>query len=278
MRRPEIKRKFDDIVAFAEVEKFLDTPVKRYSSGMYMRLAFAVAAHLEPDILIVDEVLAVGDAGFQRRCIGRMSTIAEAGRTVFLVSHQLNQIRRLCDWCIWLDSGRVRSLGPTVRVLSDYESSLAGRPAAGKGGRRDDEETATRFLSWEIMDPRAEEPHVLGTFEPVTVRFLLHVAAPIRHGHQGIALFNQDRQLIWATAVDPLVLEPGVHALAYTFPSLPLRPGPYQWHISINDDGRRIDDWFAHPDLVIATPPITHPQERFQGVLNLPWTFDTRPL
>src|SRR5688572_20901943 len=96
MRRPEIRRKFDDIVAFSEIEKFLDTPVKHYSSGMYMRLAFAVAAHLEPDILIVDEVLAVGDAEFQKKCLGKMDEVTKAGRTVIFVSHQLGSIAQLC--------------------------------------------------------------------------------------------------------------------------------------------------------------------------------------
>src|SRR5687767_3921935 len=108
MRKAEIERKFDEIVAFAEVEKFIDTPVKRYSSGMYVRLAFAVAAHLEPEILLIDEVLAVGDAQFQKKCLGKMGDVASQGRTVLFVSHQMNQIRRLSDHGIWLDSGRLK--------------------------------------------------------------------------------------------------------------------------------------------------------------------------
>ncbi|MGC8960577.1 MAG: ABC transporter ATP-binding protein, partial [Chloroflexia bacterium] len=106
MKKAEIDKKFDEIVAFAEVEKFIDTPVKRYSSGMYVRLAFAVAAHLEPEILLVDEVLAVGDAAFQKKCLGKMGDVAKGGRTVLFVSHQMNSIRKLCDRCIWLDAGR----------------------------------------------------------------------------------------------------------------------------------------------------------------------------
>src|SRR6267378_554106 len=103
MGKAEIVRKFDEIVAFAELEKFIDTPVKHYSSGMYVRLAFAVAAHLEPEILLVDEVLAVGDINFQKKCLGKMGDVARAGRTVVLVSHQLNQIRRLCHRVVWID-------------------------------------------------------------------------------------------------------------------------------------------------------------------------------
>src|SRR6266702_192009 len=101
MKHAEIKKKFEEMVAFAEIEKFIDTPVKHYSSGMYVRLAFAVAAHLDPEILLVDEVLAVGDAAFQKKCLGKMGDVAREGRTVVLVSHQLNQIRRLCHRVLW---------------------------------------------------------------------------------------------------------------------------------------------------------------------------------
>src|SRR5580692_3762847 len=107
MSKAEIARKFDEIVAFAEVDKFLDTPVKRYSSGMYMRLAFAVAAHLEPEILIVDEVLAVGDAAFQKKCLGRMREVSSQGRTVLFVSHNMGAITSLCQKAFWLDRGRL---------------------------------------------------------------------------------------------------------------------------------------------------------------------------
>src|SRR3984885_7367424 len=107
MSRAEVRRKFDEIVAFAEIDKFLDTPVKRYSSGMYMRLAFAVAAHLEPEILIVDEVLAVGDVEFQKKCLGKIGEVSREGRTVLFVSHNMHAIRTLCDRCIYLDNGLV---------------------------------------------------------------------------------------------------------------------------------------------------------------------------
>jgi lipopolysaccharide transport system ATP-binding protein len=126
MNRVEIKRKFDEIVAFAEVEKFLDTPVKRYSSGMYVRLAFAVAAHLEPEILIVDEVLAVGDAQFQKKCLGKMEDVSQQqGRTVFFVSHNMSAIQSLCNQIIYLKSGEIKSLGEVdenIRLyLSEYK-------------------------------------------------------------------------------------------------------------------------------------------------------------
>ncbi len=120
MQRSEIRQQFDEIVAFAEVEKFLDTPVKRYSSGMYVRLAFAVAAHLNPEILIVDEVLAVGDAAFQRKCLGRMQDVAGAGRTVLFVSHNMQAVRALCSRAILLEQGRVVADNKTEAVISLY--------------------------------------------------------------------------------------------------------------------------------------------------------------
>ncbi len=127
MSRVEIRRKFDEIVAFSEVDKFLDTPVKRYSSGMYVRLAFAVAAHLEPEILIVDEVLAVGDALFQEKCLGKMNEVARGGRTVLFVSHNLSAIRTLCSTALLLDAGRVAGRGPSSQIISTYFGKDAPR-------------------------------------------------------------------------------------------------------------------------------------------------------
>ncbi|HYG09136.1 MAG TPA: hypothetical protein VD835_04105, partial [Pyrinomonadaceae bacterium] len=130
MARQEIMQKFDEIVAFAEVEKFIDTPVKHYSSGMYLRLAFAVAAHLEPEILIVDEVLAVGDARFQRKCLDKMRTVGQQGRTVLFVSHNMPAITRLCPRTIMLSEGGVLEDGPSHLVVSTYLNSGLGTVAA----------------------------------------------------------------------------------------------------------------------------------------------------
>ena len=120
MSRAEMVRKFDEIVAFAEVERFLDTPVKRYSSGMYVRLAFAVAAHLDSEILVIDEVLAVGDAAFQRKCLGKMSDVCSDGRTILFVSHQLQAVRQLCHRAVWLERGRVSAIGTSDDIVNQY--------------------------------------------------------------------------------------------------------------------------------------------------------------
>ena len=133
MRRHEIKRKFDEIVSFAETEKFIDTPVKHYSSGMYMRLAFAVAAHLDPEILIVDEVLAVGDVQFQRKCLGKMQEVSKSlGRTVLFVSHNMDAVQRLCSKCLLLENGQLAAHGETSFVLAQYLTNNARRAMANE--------------------------------------------------------------------------------------------------------------------------------------------------
>jgi ABC-type polysaccharide/polyol phosphate transport system ATPase subunit len=132
MTRRDISRRFDDIIAFAGVERFVETPVKRYSSGMYLRLAFAVAAHLEPDILVVDEVLAVGDAEFQSKCLRRMESVEREGRTVVFVSHNLDAINRLCQQAVWLDGGKVASVGPAHEVIDAYLGAQVSRDFAAR--------------------------------------------------------------------------------------------------------------------------------------------------
>ena len=136
MRRTEVARKFDEIIDFAEIHKFVDTPVKRYSSGMYVRLAFAVAAHLEPDILIVDEALAVGDFAFQRKCLGKLQAQAGSGRTVLFVSHNIGAIRMLCSRCLLLEDGRVALDGPVDAVIEKYVEQLGRQSAAKQVGPR----------------------------------------------------------------------------------------------------------------------------------------------
>jgi lipopolysaccharide transport system ATP-binding protein len=136
MRRAEIARKFDEIVAFAEVEKFIDTPVKHYSSGMYMRLAFAVAAHLEPEVLVVDEVLAVGDAEFQKKCLGKMGDVARDGRTVLFVSHNMNAVQNLCTFAVHLRGGTVVEQGPTAGVVGRYLEEAMDWVHQGPGAMR----------------------------------------------------------------------------------------------------------------------------------------------
>lgn len=273
MKRREINRKMDEIVSFAEIEKFIDTAVKHYSSGMYVRLAFAVAAHLEPEILLVDEVLAVGDINFQKKCLGKMGDVARQGRTVVLVSHQMNQMRRLCHRCVWIDSGQIRTSGTAHEVVSAYETAMS----RGERSIPQDRTRATRgrFLHWEIVDPKGDDPHTLVTLGPVTVKFGLELNVPVRRGHHGVALFNHDRQLIWGWSTENFQLDPGRHEFVYVFPMLPVRPGSYSWSVTLydlHDEHTEVDAWECLPGMTVATENYQHAFDQWNGVLNIPST------
>jgi homopolymeric O-antigen transport system ATP-binding protein len=268
MGKREITRKFDEIVAFAELDQFIDSPAKHYSSGMYVRLAFAVAAHLEPEILLVDEVLAVGDIRFQKKCLGKMGDVARTGRTIILVSHQLNQIRRLCHRAVWLDSGIVRQIGPTAEVVAAYEFAMSSSDRDSNRAVANNHKA--RFISWAIDDPSVDSPHRLESIGPVTISFRLEVFSPLRHGHHGIALFDLDSRLMWAASTDDLSLEPGIHDLIYTFPFLPLCPKTYSWQLSLWDDTGNVDLWEALPPFIVAVPNYQHAKDEWNGALNVP--------
>ena len=275
MKKLEIDRKFNEIVAFAELERFIGTPLKYYSSGMQVRLGFAVAAYLEPEILLVDEVLAVGDAAFQKKCIGKMGEVTKQGRTVLFVSHQMNSIRSLCDRCIWLDMGRIRMVDSTVKVVSAYESSFTS-PHFADVRRTQDASVPARFLSWEVVEPKAEQPNMITTLGPVRFKVVLLLNRPVRNGVHGIALWNKDNQLMWGWAAYGLDLGSGVHEFLYALPSLPLRPGVYRWQVSLYSDGSLLDNWQCVPELIVATNPLTHPRDEWSGILNIPCNFDLR--
>ena len=201
MTRREIISKFDEIVAFAELEKFIDTPVKHYSSGMYVRLAFAVAAHLEPEILLVDEVLAVGDINFQKKCLGKMGDVARAGRTVVLVSHQLNQIRRLSHRVIWIDAGGIRQDGPAQDVVSAYEAAMSAGELPSEG-RELGTPVRARFVRWEMEAGNGESTSALDWEGEVRLCFVVEVNEPLRNIHHGVALYNPARQVLWGNGID----------------------------------------------------------------------------
>jgi lipopolysaccharide transport system ATP-binding protein len=280
MSKCEIARKFDEIVAFSELEKFIDTPVKHYSSGMFVRLAFAVAAYLEPEIFIVDEVLAVGDINFQKKCLGKMGDVAYTGHTVVLVSHQLNQIRRLCQRVLWIDDGHIRQQGNTHEVVSAYESAMA-RSEQDTSGQHRGSGTKARFVKWEIIEPRSDDPHVLTTLGPVTVRFIVEVFLPIRRGHHGVALYNHERQLMWGWSTENFELSLGRHEFTYTFPMLPVRPGPYSWLVSLFEmygGKEEIDAWECAPGMTVATENYQHHWDVWSGALNIPSKFETNAL
>jgi ABC-type polysaccharide/polyol phosphate transport system ATPase subunit len=178
LKRADIRRRFDDIVEFAGVQEMLETPVKRYSSGQYLRLAFSVAAHVEPDIVVVDEVLAVGDAEFQRRCLGKMSQFAQEGRTVLFVSHDLGAVARICERAIWLEDGEIKHDGPTSRSIDLYLDARGERAASVEFPSEPDK--PVQLLSVGIADEAGALVDAPQRDEPLTVRTRFLVREPLR--------------------------------------------------------------------------------------------------
>jgi lipopolysaccharide transport system ATP-binding protein len=227
MKKAEIDRKFDEIVAFAEVEKFIDTPVKRYSSGMYLRLAFAVAAHLVSEILLVDEVLAVGDAAFQRKCIGRMNEVAHEGRTVLFVSHNMAAVRSLCSRGICLEQGRISGEGDIEHVLYRYTQSQMQERQNPAGAQ-------TRFVSIRV---NGQNPGNIESGEAFEVSCTLELVARVpsfrlfciiqdANGESVVVVPSNSRSLEGAN-------QPGLHQISVRFPALWLRPGVYSVYFKL---------------------------------------------
>ena len=268
MSRKEIDRKMEAIVAFAEVERFLSSPLKFYSTGMQMRLAFAVAAHLEPEILLVDEVLAVGDLEFQKKCLGKMQEVSRSGRTIVFVSHQMNQIRRLCERVFWVDGGMIRLVGPTGKVIAAYE---AGVMEAAQDRNR--ENPTGVFLSWEL----ASGGNILRDgLREVTFSFLVNLREPVRRGHVGFHIYNDSSVLVASWGFDELSFAAGMQNIKITIPYLPLRPESYSIMCSMFNGGnnltggRMLEAWNAVPLLAVDSLPLSHKQDAWAGVFNIP--------
>jgi lipopolysaccharide transport system ATP-binding protein len=237
MTYAEIRRKFDEIVAFAEIEKFLDTPVKRYSSGMYVRLAFAVAAHLEPEILIVDEVLAVGDAEFQKKCLGKMDEVSRGqGRTVLVVSHNMGVIKSLCDNAIWLDRGFIRGRGPREPLIALY---LARSPENRDRVIRLDEVQRDPWVQADRLRMTGFEwltPLPLQHGEPVRARVRFETYAPVSDVSPAVAFNNIEGGRVLTYHMNDKVARrelvcPGKHSVDLLVNSLTLGPGMYNLQI-----------------------------------------------
>ena len=201
MRKREIEAKFDEIVAFSEIEKFIDTPVKRYSSGMFVRLAFAVAAHLEPEILLVDEVLAVGDAGFQRKCLGKMGEVADHGRTILFVSHNMIAIQALCAKAIWLDQGEVRLARTVGDVVSHYLRSATDSITDRQW--KDVKEASNEFVSLQrtvIRPADGTAPSDITIRTPFDIDVEYVNKRPGARLHISLGLFNENNICVFSTS------------------------------------------------------------------------------
>ena len=229
MKKAEINQKFDEIVSFAEVERFLDTPVKRYSSGMYVRLAFAVAAHLEPEVLIVDEVLAVGDSAFQKKCLGKIKDVSKEGRTVLFVSHNMSTVTSLCERAVWLIDGQVHMEGSSEHITSQYltyGAESSGDISIPK--KRSDEKF--RFKRLTLLDSQAQITSIFDLRKPITVRLEYELNQQIKnleislrvYNFMGIPIFTTNRSSSLSSDVAT-----GSHVSQIEIPQLFLSPGIY---------------------------------------------------
>jgi lipopolysaccharide transport system ATP-binding protein len=246
MRRAEIVRKFDEIVAFSGIGDFLDTPVKRYSSGMYVRLAFAVAAHLEPEILIVDEVLAVGDAAFQKKCIGKMGEVAHSGRTVLFVSHNMGAVAELCTRAVLLEKGRKVADGSVASVIEDYSRVLGGDHQAGFA---DDPSLPTSVIGCRLerIDGTPVSTFDIGEEVVVVVRYKTRQLA--RNFQLTLTLARNMVDIINTNDTDPHLelpqREPGEYEARCVFPAMFLKAGVYTLRVATGTPERLFQD-FPH--------------------------------
>ncbi len=282
MRRAEILRKFDEIVAFAEVERFLDTPVKHYSSGMYLRLAFAVAAHLEPEILLVDEVLAVGDATFQKKCLGKMGDVAKGGRTVLFVSHNMPAIKRFCTSAYLLDRGRITMGGDAATVVDAYYRVTLDTGDSPPEAR-DVPDGTVRFVGW-CTRTSAAEPYSCYAGDPCAIQFRLAVRRRVEAANFGIAFWATDGTLVWAMRSldhggECMPLQEGLYTAEFAVPGFPLNSGLYQILVSANDsDEGTLDAWYAQPPLRILPKDERGLPPQWQGILDISGRFTLIPI
>jgi lipopolysaccharide transport system ATP-binding protein len=276
MTRAEIKRKFDEIVAFSEVERFLDTPVKRYSSGMYVRLAFAVAAHLDPEILVVDEVLSVGDAQFQKRCLGKMEAAAQEGRTVIFVSHNTQAVANLCNRGILLGNGKLIYDGEIGHALAQYQQSLAKFDSSVDLTQIDHDHRGKRqfvtLKNLSVFDGTGKPSVEFRMGDPICFRMTLQCHRPAQLGNFGVMLFNQSNSLIheFASGMEGSVrdLAVGEHVFEIRVPKIYAYPKVYTvgaWFAE--RDAAQSDDYIggAMNILIKDNDQLAHPDFKFEN-------------
>jgi lipopolysaccharide transport system ATP-binding protein len=259
MAKKEIDQKFDEIVAFAEVERFVDTPVKHYSSGMYLRLAFAVAAHLEPEILLVDEVLAVGDLAFQRKCIGKMSDVARQGRTILFVSHNMAAVESLCSTAYLLENGRLVESGTTKTVVDAYLSSipaLCNMPLEHRTDRRGN--GRLRFTDIEFCSDESVPTAVVQTGKTLLISVAYTSASDtVKNVEMSIDIFAQNGQCMLILNNEMVGADfesvPGVGRFSCRVERFPLSPGQYHITLFCRANGT-IADWVQQATVLTVEP------------------------
>ncbi|HKZ78748.1 MAG TPA: ABC transporter ATP-binding protein [Pyrinomonadaceae bacterium] len=253
MRKAEIERKFDEIVAFAEVEKFIDTPVKRYSSGMYVRLAFAVAAHMDTEILLVDEVLAVGDAAFQQKCLGKMEEVSRGGKTILFVSHQMAAVQNLCEKGLLLSHGQIVQRGPIAEVVTDYLAETNFLAAQSLESRVDRQGCGSlRFTEVSFKDGAGKKVTAFTSGAPAVLELALSntIGCDLRKVRIGVGIDNEFGQRIvlfssHLASRDFSKLPATVSSLELRIPRMTLAAGRYTFTLFASVNGE-IADWIKH--------------------------------
>jgi lipopolysaccharide transport system ATP-binding protein len=280
MSRHEITRKFDEIVEFAEVQQFLDTPVKRYSSGMYVRLAFAVAAHLEPEVLVVDEVLAVGDTAFQRKCMGRMREVGRGGRTVLFVSHNMPAIESLCARSFLIEAGRIIHDGPSQEAIREYialATRLTGVPIAERTDRIG--EGGARTIHLELQDGDGVPSSDLRMGSSLRIALSFTSDRPLRAICIGLLFDTQSGQRVFSIRSSQVAghfrRERGLMTVHCAVSALPLTPGRYYVHTVIKDH-EQILDVVYHAATIDILPVDIYGTGRLPGVLDGPCFVNSR--
>jgi len=279
MRKHEIKSRFDEIVDFSGIERYIDTPVKRYSSGMYVRLAFAVAAHLQPEILIIDEVLAVGDAEFQKKCLGKMQDVSRRqGRTVLFVSHNIVAVKNLCNRVMLLEHGQSRLIGSVDKVLEEYQASEKDQEQGVRHNPPVD--TACSFLEWYLEDQSAADRHSCFTRENFTIVFLLRSREVLPNCELNLRISLEDSStVLFANSKDfggqTFTLHPGDYRLRFHL-NLPVSKGRYNIEAGLFCQ-EWVDIWRSSTRLSVLDT-FEGPDREREGILNIRTQFSLQTL
>lgn len=286
LQAADVRRHYDEIVEFSELGEFINMPVKHYSSGMYMRLGFSVAVHVNPNILIIDEILAVGDQAFRMKCVDRIHALKNQGVTIILISHEIETVRRLCSDLIWLEHGEVRAAGATESVASEYKhfsderigAQMAhqdGTQAFRRWGTREVEITAVR-----ILNAAGNEQTIFRTGDAITLEMSYEAHRPVPEPEFGLAIFRQDGVHLNGPNSRLAGLETGVVSgrgvVRYRIDSLPLLPALYQVTMAIYSS--RSPEAYDHHDRAYSFRVIGGGNTEIDGLLELPATWEWQPL
>jgi lipopolysaccharide transport system ATP-binding protein len=276
LSRKEVRKRFDQIVEFSGLEHFIAVPVKNYSSGMYVRLAFSVAAHLNPEIVVLDEVLAVGDAVFQKKCFDRMEEIIKEGHAAILVSHGMGNVRRMTQVCMWLRHGHVQMFGPTHEVVSSYEKETTHEVVSHYEKQSAEQHQAAQpdplasLSRWSVHSKLSTDPHtIIAGQAKVTFRFEIEITAIVPGGLISVSIADAQGLILFTHEGDLRQTKAGTILLTLELPFLPLKPGEYIVTCTISDDKHPVAFLRATPELTVLEDKSIE-RSGYHGILNLP--------